>query len=182
MKKLLVPFFILFSVGALSAQNLNFKDTTALKTLLCSHTWIRYYVNPDSSFSDRVMDSIKFYPNKTFYESARPKDDNENFALPSYIKTGTWVLGSTGKASRGDTSTDCISVNLKCVRDNSHMVLSSFSIVDGHRISNSKLGKILMISAAPFLGNIGEHEAMSLDIHAIWQAPRQFKQPKKYPH
>ena len=180
MKKLLPLFFILFSVGALSAQNLNFKDTNGLKTLLCSHTWYRYYLNPDSSFSDRVMDSIKFYPNRTFYESARPKDDSVELSLPTYIATGKWYLGSMGRATRGDTATDCISINLQFTNSHNFIIWNSFTLVDWNRIKKIKLGKMFRNIDFPFLGNRGDHAIMSWDIKCVWQPRRQFKKPKKH--
>ena len=178
MKKNIALFFILFSVGVLSAQNLNFKDTNAIKTLLCSHAWIRYAVNPDSSFSDRIMDSIKFYQNGSFFESPKPKNDTIEWYLPAIAITGRWYLGSVGRASRSDTATNCLSINLEYYNNNHNNIWHSFTLVDGHRINNTKLGKMLGKIDNPFLGDRGDHTFISWNIHQIYQAPRKIKTAK----
>jgi len=73
MKKLLPIFFFLLSLGALSAQKLNLRDTNKLLTMLYSTTWIQYELNTDSTFSDKIIDSIRIYPNKTWNNYYRLK-------------------------------------------------------------------------------------------------------------
>ncbi len=178
-KKLLSIFFILFSGGVLSAQNLNFKDTTALKTLLCSHTWIRYYVNPDSSFSDRVMDSIKFYSNHTYFKSAKPKDDSTGNGLffSKVITSGNWHFKSTGKVARTDSATNYISISTSFETKKNTFNIYGYNLIDGHRLHGSKMGKLTGNLEVPY---IVYDDSGWLSILILWQALRQKNHPKKH--
>ncbi len=178
MKKLLTLFFILFSVGVLSAQNLNFKDTTALKTLLCSHAWIRYYLNPDSTFTYRIMDSIVFYKNGTYFESARPADDTAPNFLLYQITKGTWKIGGTARVSRDDTATNCVNIDMvQHTRSSDGFGYFSCNLVDGHRVNGIRYGKMLVKSDMPFIANAW---ASSWNNYWIWQPYRQPKKSKKH--
>ncbi len=179
MKKLFAILFILFSIGTLSAQNLNFTDTNGLKTLLCSHTSYRYYVNPDSSFSDRVMDSIKFYPNRTYYESARKNTDSADWFLPKDISTGTWFFGGTGKIRRSDSASNCININLKFTKRNG-IILSAFTLVDWQRIRDTRYRKISGNLDQPFLVYTYYGNGIDWDKREIWQPRREIKKAKKH--
>jgi hypothetical protein len=176
MKKHLALLFILFSLGSLSAQNLNFKDTNGLKTLLCSKTWIRYALNADSSFSDKILDSIKFYSNGTYYKSGRPKDDTIHYDKDLFItiNTGKWTFGSTGRASRSDTATDCINIDSHW-SSNGGWAGWPLILLDGHRIKDTKHGKISGNIEKPFILRGGGDKGADWDRRILWQPRRQFK-------
>ncbi len=178
MRKYLALFFFLLSLGTLSAQNINFKDTNALKTLLCSHTWIRYYVNPDSTFSDKVMDSIKFYPNGRLYRSRKPKDDTSYCYIANIAITGSWHFASTAKVSRSDTATNCISMDGAYIKDKYHIIFYSFSLFDGHRMKGTKMGRRSGNLDSPFVGVGGTHDELDCGMSHIWQSPRPIKKAK----
>jgi hypothetical protein len=180
MKKSLFLLFTLFSFGTLSAQNLNFKDTNGLKTLLCSHTWYRYSVNADSTFSDRIMDSIKFYKNATVNKSARPENDTLGNGGPIVIFMGTWSFAGTARAARSDTATDCISIDVKYIKDKTHWIFSSFELFDGHRMKGTKLGKRSGNTDKPFIGMGGTHSDFDCNMSDIWQPRREIKKAKKH--
>jgi hypothetical protein len=173
-KKLLPIFFILFSLGALSAQNINFKDTTGLKNLLCSHKWIRYNINADSSFSNNISDSIVFYSNGTFYKSAEHKID----IVPAYIHdpifTGKWHFGSTGKILHGDTITNCINIGMKILRKQDtgtrYLIL-----IDGHKLKGTKLEKMCGNIDGPFIAWWDSEYGFEFNRYEIWQPARQKK-------
>jgi hypothetical protein len=178
MKKLFTLFFILLSVGTLSAQNLNFKDTNGLKTLLCGYAWIRYDVNPDSSVSDKIMDSIMFYPNGNYFKSARPIDDTADDWFPTRKTTGTWRLGSTGKISKGDTSTNFIILVLEWKASDIAYKVEDFVFINGNRIKGTKFGKKNGISDKPFLLMTSIQTGIDWDRRQIWQPRRQIKKAK----
>ncbi len=179
MKKLLPTLFILLSIGTLTAQNLNFKDTNGLKALLCSHTWYRYCVNPDSTFSDRVMDSIKFYKNGTMYKSPKPKDDTSYWFMGDYIIGGMWYFNGTGRVSTKDTATNCIFIDVEYIKDKMHTIFYSFSLFDGHRMKGTKMGKRSGNLDEPFIGRGGTHCYLDCGMSHIWQPHHEFKKPKK---
>jgi len=179
MKKHFVLFFILFSVNALSAQNLNFMDTNGLKTLLCSKTWIMYYLNTDSSFSNKIEDSIKFNDNGTWVQYARPKDDSMNEYLYPILVKGTWKIGPTAKTSRSDTATDCININV-IINFAKGIGIDEYILVDGHRIKGSKNGRNSGNLAEPFLIDFGVRKNLGWDRRYIWQPRREFKKAKKH--
>ena len=180
MKKLFPLFFILLSLGTLSAQNLNFKDTNGLKALLCGRAWICYGLNPDSTFSEKVMDSIKFYPNRTLYISSRPKDDSTDELLLPVPLRGNWSFGSTARAARTDTATNCININMPSTAfGNTHGIgYYVYALVDGHRIKGTKRGKIIGNLDEPFLVSSGINASIYWDRHYVWQQPRQLKKEK----
>ncbi|HTA28652.1 MAG TPA: hypothetical protein VK809_12745 [Bacteroidia bacterium] len=179
MKKYSALFFILFSIGTLSAQNLNFKDTNGLKNLLCSHTWYRYSINPDSSFSDRVMDSITFYKNGTLFKSQKPKYDSLYYEFGNYPIPATWHFSSTGRVSSSDSATNCISLDAEFIKDKMHILLSSFCLFDGHRMKGTKMGKRSGNIDKPFIGMGGTHSDFDCNMSDIWQPSRVMKKAKK---
>jgi len=178
MKNLFALFFILLSLGILSAQNLNFKDTNGLKILLCSHTWYRYYVNTDSTFSDRVMDSLKFYMNGSFYnKSILPEDVSNDIFRRTEIITGKWHMGNTGKVLQGDSATNCIIIEMNYTRNNALILLRS-ALVDGHRIKGTKRAKLCGNLDQPFIAYSYWDTGIFWNRREIWQPKRQLKKPK----
>jgi hypothetical protein len=164
-------------VSALS-QNLNFRDTIGLKMLLCSKAWIRYDVKKDSTFSDSIVDSIRFYPNGSFYKLSRSKADSIDIFLLHEIITGKWSLGGTGRISRTDSATNSVSLNMEFI-DNNAIIIWKYVLIDGHRIKGSKFGKRMGNLDEPFIShnlNVGWH---MID---IWQARRQRRKVKPRSH
>ncbi|HTA28653.1 MAG TPA: hypothetical protein VK809_12750 [Bacteroidia bacterium] len=181
MRKYFTLLFILLSVGTLSAQNLNFKDTNGLKNLLCSHTWYRYSINSDSSFSDRFMDSIKFYNNHTYYKSLQPKEDTiYKHYFPNSVITGKWHFLSTGKLLRSDSASDCMSIQLVYEQQKNMYNIYKFVLIDSHRISGSKRAKISGNLSTPFLTTQYSDASPDCNRQAIWQPRREFKKAKKH--
>lgn len=180
MKKHFAVFFILFSVFTVSAQNINFHDTNGLKTLLCSKTWMRYYINPDSTVSDSVMDSIKFYANGSFYKSAKPQIDTLNWFLPSQIIAGRWYFGSTHRGSSKDTASSYIDLHMQLTRGEGTFGWE-MNFFDGHKIKGTRWGRLSHNLNQPFIAmqyfKFGDYNVLQ-----IWQAPRQPEKTKSKSH
>jgi hypothetical protein len=127
------------------------------------------------------MDSIKFYKNGGFYQSARPKDDtiNDDSYLLTMLSTGKCSFGSTGKTSRSDTATDCIKINGNSAVGHGYGGWP-FALVDGHRIVGSKRGGIRITIDGPFIiGREGIQDYLFWDKRQIWQPRQQFKKTKQ---
>lgn len=175
MKRLFILFLILFSVCSIRAQNLNFKDTNSLKSLLCSHAWTRYAVNEDSSIADRIIDSIKFYPNKTFYESPRPNDDMLDWPHHGEPISGKWSLAGTGQTPRDDSAANYINIAMespgKLAGDK---LLWKLVLIDGHRKRGSKFVKLNRVQDEPFiLYSYYSPGGIFWDGHHVWRVPKQ---------
>ncbi len=174
MKRLFILFLILFSVCSIRAQNLNFKDTNSLKSLLCSHAWIRYAVSEDSTISDRIMDSITFYPNHTFFQSARPSDDRDlDWIVPKRVIRGMWGFSGTAKASLKDLETDCVNVSMVESNKASSITLQwRLALVDGKRIRSSKFTRAGNVLGQPFIVYSFIQRGIEWDIEHIWRVPK----------
>jgi hypothetical protein len=174
MKKYLCLFFILFSLSALSAQNLNFKDTNAIKTLLSSRHWIRYNLNADSSFSGNISDSIVFNADGTFRKSAEHKIS----ALPDFVHdpvlVGKWSLGPSKKIIANHSSIYYIYVVLN-VSKNKVIKTREFMLVDGHRSHGNQVAKTIGNIDQPFIAWWDTTNGLKYDKYEIWQARREIK-------
>ena len=179
MKKLFPIFFFLFSVGALSAQNINFKDTNGLKTLLCNNTWICYIVNPDSSFSEKVVDSIKFYPDGTWYQCAKSKGIAADAWFLDVPLSGKWVFDSAIRASDQDTIINCIGINMQAKYRDGGIGFYHYTLIDGHGIKGTYRAEIVGKLEGPFIVSGGIRE-IYWNKRDIWQPKRQPKKPKKH--
>jgi len=179
MKKILTLFFILFSFGALSAQNLNFKDTTAIKTLLCSKHWIRYNINPDSSFSQNISDSIVFNANGTFHKSAEHKISATPDFVHDPVFNGKWHLGTSGKVVANNSTTSYIYVILD-ISKNTAIKKRELLLVDGHKLKGSKVARLSGNIDKPFLAWWDIEKPSSFKKYEIWQGRREFKKEKKH--
>jgi hypothetical protein len=183
MKRYYLSLFILFLVGTLSSQNLNFRDTNKLKVLLCSKSWIRYHINEDSTFSDKVLDSFKFYPNNTYFKSARPKDDTSDKYLSTFPINGIWFFGSTAKVSRADTMTNCIQIITQIFNPRSNgTIIRDFILIDGNMLKDSKNKKRTISLDEPFIAECFRLTGIKWDRRLIWQPLRIYKKPRSNKH
>ncbi len=170
MKKLLSIFFLL-SFGTLSAQNINFKDTNGLAKLLCSRTWVQYTLKSDSAFSKKIHDSLKLYPDRTFYNVSCPdiyKSDSERYSL-SEIDRGFWNFGEKRKIKVKETTIDIIMVDILCMDGSGYL---NCALVDGHRIKGTKAGKLFGNINGPFLLPFLHKGGIIWDKRWIWQPKR----------
>ncbi len=180
MKKIFPLIIILFSVDLSSAQNINFRDTNGLKALLSSKTWIRFEINADSTYSDRIMDSMRFYPNGEFYKSARPKGDSTDWYFPAKIMTGKWAIGATGKISPKDSAANCINVEADCPVGKDVTMDELLVLVDGHRIKSTKILKIKSRLDGPYIVCRAIESGIFWNKRDIWQPNRQFQKIERH--
>ncbi len=126
------------------------------------------------------MDSVTYKINGTWYQSGRPEeDDSENTVYHTKPIRGTWKIGSTGKMTRNDTATDCISIVWVSIDEHGYGYFN-YVMVDGRRIKNSKCGKILGNINGPFIIDRNFHTQEGWDRRDLWQPKHQFKKPKKH--
>lgn len=118
--------------------------------MLYSTTWIQYELNTDSTFSDKIIDSIRIYPNKTWNNYYRLKKDSVGNDVLQYLVGGKWKFGSIGRAESSDTNVDYIFL---LMRDNSHPKNPywEYVLVDGYRLKGTKRGKNCGNIDGPFL-------------------------------
>ena len=178
MKKCVSFFFTLFSLGALSAQNLNFLDTNAIKTLLCCKHWARYNLNPDSSFSENISDSIVFNANGTFHKSAEHKISATPDFVHDPVFNGKWHLGTSGKVIANRSTTFYIYIILD-ISKNMAIKQRQLMLVDGYRLKGSKVGKMMGNIDNPFIAWWDIEKPSSFKKYEVWQARRDFKKVNK---
>ena len=162
----------------MSAQSLNFRDTIGLAKLLCSKEWYCYRLNPDSSFSDKIIDTIRFFPNKTWRESRSPICDSTSYwdkAVLSYLCAGKWYFGSTGRVRRSDSSSNFITLNVEIYLKGT--AFFPYLLVDGHAIKESINGKSCGNLDGPF---ILAYCCIRWDKRFVFQPRRQITKPKNH--
>ncbi len=180
-KLTLVSIFLLGNIA--QGQYINFKDTNALAKLLCSHAWICYDLNRDFTFSDKIFDSIRYYPDRTWGLSSHSKNDTSDCEGGYYKFIGRyWYFGETGKVWKNDSVIDKIVVNGK-----GHLAYPdygeggmTFTLIDGLRLKNTEVGKWCGNILAPFL--ISDFVCAGISRRFLWQAPIQFKKNKSNNH
>ncbi len=180
-KLTLVSIFLLGNIA--QGQYINFKDTNALAKLLCSHAWICYDLNPDFTFSDKIFDSLNYYPDRTWALSS-PAPINASDSDCGHFKFigNYWYFGERGKVFKKDSAIDEIDVNGR-----GHLGIPvygeggmEFTLIDGLRLKNSEVGKWCGNIQAPFL--ISHATCAGISRRFLWQAPIPFKKNKSNNH